>query len=226
MPGNNCGHDPNTPRWFAPPKQHTRPKIISKAIAEIRRYYRDPASTIPSLNLANGSDRQQRSERREACLAVLGCLLHYLDLVTLRVGIPQTDTSFHGISMPFIAEKSGLTLRRSERAVRDLVRAGLITVHPLCEKLNDTAYKGFAAIRTISSKLFALLGMSRRLRHERERATARQHKRNRKQEQKQAAKISLVADMIANQVNVFDPTESAAMSAIRKLKSILNDSGP
>jgi hypothetical protein len=116
MPGNNCGHDPNTPRWFEPPKSHTRPKIISKAIAEIRRYYRAPAATIPSLNLANGSDRQQRSERREACLAVLSCLLHYLDLMTLRVGIPQADTSFQGISMPFIAEKSGLTLRRTERA--------------------------------------------------------------------------------------------------------------
>jgi hypothetical protein len=226
MHGNNCGHDPDKPRWFEPPKQHTRPKIISKAIAEIRRYYRAPVATIPSLNLANGSERQQRSERREACLAVLSCLLHYLDLVTLRVGVPQTDTSFAGISMPFIAEKSGLTLRRTERATADLVRAGLITVHPLCEKLNDTAYKGFAAIRTISSKLFALLGMGSRLRHERDRATARQRKRNRKHEQKQAAKISLVADMIANQANIFDPTESAAMSAIRKLKSILSDSDP
>jgi hypothetical protein len=226
MYGNNCGHEPDKPRWFTPPKQHTRPKIISKAIAEIRRYYRDPAATIPSLNLANGSDRQQRSERREACLAVLGCLLHYLDLVTLRVGIPQSNLSFQGISMPFIAERSGLTLRRAERATADLVKAGLITVHPLCEKINDAVYKGYAAIRTVSSKLFALLGMSGRLRHERERATARQRKRNRKHEQKQATKISLVADMVANQVNVFDPTESAAMSAIRHLKSILHGSGP
>jgi hypothetical protein len=226
MPGNSCGHDPDTPRWFEPPKQHTRPKIISKAIAEVRRYYRAPAATIPSLNLANGSDRQQRTERREACLAVLSCLLHYLDLVTLRVGVPQTDTSFAGISMPFIAEKSGLTLRRTERATADLVRAGLITVHPLCERLADATYKGYAAIRTISAKLFALLGMGARLRHERERATARQRKRNRKHEQKQAAKISLVADMVANQANVFDPTESAAMSAIRKLKSILSGSDP
>lgn len=226
MPGNNCGHDPDKPRWFKPPQQHTRPKVISKAIAEIRQYYRAPAQTIPSLNLANGSGRQQRTERREACLAVLGCLLHYLDLVTLRVGIPQTDTSFAGISMPFIAEKSGLSLRRTERATADLVRAGLITIHPLCQKINDTAYKGYAAIRTISSKLFTLLGMGSRLRHERERATARQRKRNRKHEQKQAAKISLVADMIANQANVFDPTESAAISAIRHLKSILSGSDP
>ena len=96
--GNNCGHKSNSPRWFEPPPKHTRPKIISKLIGEIQQYYSAPTSTIPSLNLANGSNRQQRSERREACVSVLGCLVHYLDLATLRVGIPQPDKSFNGIS--------------------------------------------------------------------------------------------------------------------------------
>ncbi|MGZ8212918.1 MAG: replication protein RepA [Methylosarcina sp.] len=223
MNGNSCGHNPDSPRWFEPPKQHTRPKIISKAQSEIRRYYRDPAATIPSLNLANGSSRKQRSERREACLSVLSCLLHYLDLATLRVGIPQNDASLQGISMPFIAEKSGLTQRRTERAIADLVKAGLITVHPLCEKINDTVYKGYAAIRTISSKLFALLGMGGRLRHERDKATARQKKRSRKHEKKQAAKISLIMNMVANQANVFDPPESVGLSSLRRIRSILQD---
>lgn len=188
---------PDKPRWFEPPENHTRPKIISKIICEIQDYYVNPASTIPSLNLANGSSRQQRSERREACLSVLGCLLHYLDLATLRVGIPQTDGSFMGISMPFIAEKSGLTLKRTERAVRDLVRSGLITVYPLCEKLSDTIYKGYAAIRTISKKLFALFGMGGRLKHERDRASNRQRKRTRKTRTKAKAKIELLCDSIA-----------------------------
>ncbi|MGZ8212872.1 MAG: replication protein RepA [Methylosarcina sp.] len=223
MNGNSCGHNPDSPRWFEPPQQHTRPKIIGKALSEIRRYYREPAATIPSLNLANGSDRQQRSERREACLSVLSCLLHYLDLATLRVGIPQNDQSFQGISMPFIAEKSGLTQRRAERAIADLVKAGLIKVHPLCEKINDTVYKGYAAIRTISSKLFTLFGMGGRLRHERDKATARQRKRSRKHEKKQAAKMSLVMDMVANQANVFDPPESVGLSSLRRIRSILQD---
>jgi len=61
--------------------------------------------------------------------------VHYLDLATLRVGIPQADQSFKGITMPFIAEKCSLTLRRTERAVADLVASGLLTVYPLCEKL-------------------------------------------------------------------------------------------
>lgn len=222
MHGNKCGHEPDNPRWFEPPKQHTRPKIITKAIAEIRRYYRDPAATIPSLNLANGSCRRQRTERREACLCVLGCLLHYLDLATLRVGIPQHDASFQGVTMPFIAEKSGLSMRRAERAVADLVKSGLITVHPLCEKLTETVYKGYAAIRTVSSKLFALLGLGNRLRHERERASVRHNKRRQRQQSKQTAKISLVLDMAGHQSNVFDSHESVSMSALRRIKTILN----
>jgi hypothetical protein len=224
MHGNKCGHAPDNPRWFEPPKQHTRPKIITKAISEIRRYYRDPAATIPSLNIANGSDRQQRSERREACLSVLSCLLHYLDLVTLRVGIPQTDLSFQGISMPFIAEKSGLTLKRTERAVRDLVKAGLITVHPLCEKISDTAYKGYAAIRTISNKVFTIFGMGGRLKHERNRAAVRQRKKNIKAETKTKAKIDL---LIAGS-NSRSPSSSASTSTrakeLRSIKEILNSS--
>jgi hypothetical protein len=191
---------------------------------EIRRYYRDPAATIPSLNLANGSDRQQRSERREACLSVLGCLLHYLDLATLRVGIPQNDTSFAGISMPFIAEKSGLTLKRAERAVRDLVRAGLITVHPLCEKISDTVYKGYAAIRTISPKLFTLFGLAGRLRYERDRASDRLRKRARKEEAKGRAKIDLLLAVNRAPKQTEDNPKNSRIAELRSIKAILNSS--
>jgi hypothetical protein len=224
MHGNNCGHRPEAPRWFDPPPRHTRPKIITKIITEVRQYYRDPASTIPSLNFANGSDRQQRSERREACLSVLGCLLHYLDLATLRVGIPQNDSSFAGISMPFIAEKTGLTLKRAERAVRDLVRAGLITVHPLCEKISDTVYKGYAAIRTVSPKLFALFGLAGRLRYERDRASVRLKKRARKEEAKGRAKIDLL--LAANEAPKpsEDSPKSGRIAELRSIKAILNSS--
>jgi len=221
MGGNNCGHMPAKPRWFEPPPQHTRPKIISKIISEIQQYYREPASIIPSLNLANGSNRQQRSERREACLSVLGCLLHYLDLSSLRVGIPQPDKSFTGISMPFIAERAGLTLKRTERAVKDLVASGLITVHPLCEKLSDTVYKGYAAIRTVSRKLFTLFGMGGRLKYEREKASARQRKRTRKEELKGKAKIELI---IGGMINSRSETENNRTTELKNIKKILNSS--
>jgi hypothetical protein len=223
MHGNNCGHRPEAPRWFDPPPRHTRPKIITKIITEVRQYYRNPASTIPSLNFANGSDRQQRSERREACLSVLGCLLHYLDLATLRVGIPQNDSSFAGISMPFIAEKTGLTLKRAERAVRDLVRAGLITVHPLCEKISDAVYKGYAAIRTVSPKLFALFGLAGRLRYERDKASARLKKKIRKEEAKGKAKIDLLVAASGQDSKPSEsPPKSDKVAELRSIKAILN----
>ena len=221
MYGNRCGHSPDSPRWFEPPPKHTRPKIIEKAIAEIRRYYSEPSSTIPSLNLSNGSDRQQRSERREACISVLACLLHYLDLATLRVGIPQNDASFQGISMPFIAEKAGLNLKRAERAIHDLVKAGLITVHPLCEKIGDTVYKGYAAIRTISAKLFSIFGLGGRLKYERDKASARLKKRIQKDAAKGKAKIDLLLAGVLDQ-----PAENKIdrLAELRSIKAILNSS--
>jgi hypothetical protein len=223
MHGNNCGHFPDKPRWFEPPKQHTRPKVIEKVIMEIRRYYSEPSATIPSLNLANGSDRQQRSERREACLSVLACLLHYLDLATLRVGIPQSDESFQGITMLFIAEKSGLTLKRTERAVADLVKSGLITVHPLCEKIGDAVYKGYAAIRTVSSKLFAIFGMAGRLKFERERASVRLKKRFKQAELKNKAKIGLLLTGSGQDSNFPEnPAKFDRTVALKTIKAILH----
>jgi len=184
--GNNCGHCPETPRHFTPPENHAnRPQILRKIIIAIQKFYQDPG-TLPLLNAANESDRQQRSERREGCIAILGCILHYTDLVTLRVGIPQADGSMAGLTMPFLAEKSGLGERRAERAIHDLKAAGIITVHPICTKISDIIYEGIAAIRTVSKHLFTALGFHDWLRHEQQRAIERRKKKNLKQDRKKA----------------------------------------
>lgn len=219
MNGNNCGHTKEYPHWFKAPEKHTRPHIIKKLIHSIQNYYKEPATLIPSLNLANGSDRQQRSERREACICVLGCLVHYLDLATLRVGIPQADQSFQGISMHFIAERSDLTLRRCERAVADLVTSGLLTVYPLCEKLEDATYKGYAAIRTINRKLFSVFGLGGRLKYERDKAAARTRKKERKELNKTKAKIGLMIDSSSTSLNDKGSTPA---EELRNIKAILN----
>jgi hypothetical protein len=175
--GNRCGHDPEAPRWFAPPEEHKpRPGILRKLGEKIRGYYDEPAKTLPSLNLANGKDSQQRSERREGCLGVLGCLIHYLDLLTLRVGIPKEDGSFGGIGMERIAELSGMGLRRVERATHDLVAAGIVIVHPIAKEERPGEFTGLPAIRTISTSLFAAFGLSFWLKHERDKASKRRRK--------------------------------------------------
>jgi hypothetical protein len=181
--GNGCGHNPASPRWFSPPENHReRPRILCKLNEKIRAYYHDPASILPSLNLANGSDRKQRSERRESCLQVLSCLSHYLDLATLRVGIPWEEGAFCGIGMERIATLCDIGLRRAERAVHDLVAAGIVTVHPIAKQSGPAEYSGYPAIRTISASLFKAFGLSKWLKHERDKASKRLRKRQRKEE--------------------------------------------
>ncbi len=180
--GNRCGHDPFRPRWFAAPAHHAAPpKILIKLQEAVRAYFADPA-VLPSLNAANGSARQQRSERREGCLALLGALVHYLDLVTLRVGIPQADGSFKGLTLEFLAERAGLGLRRTERACRDLRKAGLVEVYPIAQQTEAGRYRGQPAIRRLPASLFKVFGLSKWLQHERDKAAHRQRRQRRRQE--------------------------------------------
>lgn len=189
--GNRCGHRPEHPRWFAPPALHARrPGILVKLGEKLKAYYPHP-DVLPSLNAANGSSRQQRSERREACVQLLGAVVHYLDLVTLRVGIPGADGLFQGLTLDFLASVSGLGLRRAERAASDLARAGMLTTHPIAER-HEGGYRGFAAIRTLHPRLFAALGLGAWLRHERDKASTRLRKKLRKQAAKAQANFGLM----------------------------------
>ena len=180
--GNRCGHDPAAPRWFEPPPQHAaRPKILLQLQERVRAYFDDP-TVLPSLNAANGSPRQQRSERREACLDLLGALVHYLDLATLRVGIPQADGTVQGLSLAFLAEKAGLGRRRAERACRDLRRAGLIHVYPHTQKTGDDRYRSRPAIRGVPEALFQVFGLHKWLQHERDKAVKRRRRHRHRQD--------------------------------------------
>lgn len=192
--GNRCGHVPAAPRFYATSPRLDGiqfPKIIDKALDKITEFYQRPA-LIPTLAKSTRSTdrhaRQKRSERREACISLLGALLQYTDLVTLRIGRPGDD-GFNGIRMEQLADLAGLTLRRAERAYADLVRAGLVKTHPIAEKQADGSYKGLAAIRTLSKHLFGVLGLGTWLERERKRA----HRRNQESKPRpvQAARAGL-----------------------------------
>lgn len=231
--GNRCGHDPAQPRWFLPPPRHQdRPRILLKLAEQVRRYYHAPV-TLPSLNLANGSERQQRSERREACVNLLACLLHYTDLVTLRVGIPQADGSFRGLTMAFLATASGLGLRRAERAIRDLAAAGILSIHPIAQRLDDQTYHGLAAIRAVSRALFDAFGLGQWLRHERDKAAARRRKKERKADPRGLAHVALALNRrhpdstsshTAAETRSNSPTAVSAILA--NIKANLKGAGP
>ena len=183
--GNRCGHIPTAPRFFRPPETHApHPRILVRLQEAIETYFNDP-TCLPTLNSANGSARNQRSERRESSLAFLGTLIHYLDLATLRIGLPKEDGTFLGLSMEFLAERAGLGLRRAERACHDLVAAGILTIHPRVEATADGDYRGLPAVREITTALFKIFGLEKWLQHEREKAAKRQKRRQQRQENAQ-----------------------------------------
>lgn len=160
---------------------------------KVRGYYDTPESILPSLNVCNGSRRQQRSERREACLLVLGALIHYLDLMTLRVGIPKGDGSFQGLTMDFLAQRTGLCQRRVERASRDLVRAKLISVHPIAIDEGGGLYSGRGAIRAVTDRLFIIFGLHHWLKYERQRASSLHRKYRRQAMRREQAQREMVS---------------------------------
>jgi hypothetical protein len=149
-------------------------------IERIRDFYTDPQK-IPSLANAlfgrkqaadpdgNHKPRRMRSERREACCALLGAIAHYCDLPSLSVSVPQPNGTLLPIRMDTLAERAELSLRRAERAMRDIVCGGLVTVHPRCERQDDGSYIGRAAIRIVPAALFGLFGLKARLTHDRQR---------------------------------------------------------
>jgi hypothetical protein len=213
--GNRCGHDPEAPRAFVSPAEHRpRPGVLRKLIERVHGYFDHPAR-LPSLNAANGKARQQRSERREACILLLSSLIHYLDLTTLRVGIPCGDGSFIGLTMDKLAEVAGLGLRRAERSLHDLVAAGILTVFPISTQIAPGEFVGRAAIRVIPSALFGTFGLGERLKRERAKAS----KRRREEEPKKPpsptaqARIRLALNAVRGKLGLH-PTPPAPASTV------------
>lgn len=125
--GNFCNHQPDSPRLelIKPAKSKRRPGILIELQKRMRRYYEDP-QVLPSLRNANSSKqgRQQRSERREACLVLKAAIIEHMDLVSLRCGIP-TSKGFISLTLDYLIQFTGLHPRRAERAMKDLKKAGL-----------------------------------------------------------------------------------------------------
>lgn len=175
--GNFCGHNPDAPSLdlvraaTAPGK--IRPKILSLLQERMRRYFHSPGC-LPSLRAANQSPkgRQQRSERREACLQLLAAILEFTDLASLRCGIPSPE-GFQSLKLDVLVSYTGLHPRRAERAMADLKRAGLITVAQPRQLQEDGTWRGLAAVKAVNRLLFGAFGLLRRLGHEQQRATAR-----------------------------------------------------
>ncbi|WP_175971888.1 Crp/Fnr family transcriptional regulator [Burkholderia sp. BCC0322] len=161
------------------PAPANSPRLLRELKLRLGRYLDTPQAWLPALNAANGSRRQQRSERRIACVQLVRALIKFCDVSTLRIAVPA-QTGWVDFTLPYLAEQAGLSVRRAERALRDLVTARLVKSRPQCEvEIGDEGprYRGLAAIRYVTPALFEQFGLGKWLRHERTRAHLRAQRR-------------------------------------------------
>ena len=184
--GNRCGHKVSSPQFYNLPTSHKiRPGVICFAQNNAKVFYYQTGQFLKSLTHYRFSRRQIRSEARERDVAVLQVLLHYVDLATLRVGVPGADGSFTSFGLKTIAKKLGWRtaeddeedkqrlasgkrprergVKRVCRAIMSLKRVGYLQTYRRFERAlmdGEMAYKGLPAIRCLSQKLFQELGIS------------------------------------------------------------------
>jgi len=176
--GNRCGHDPQNPRLSPPTPIKTGPgglpRILSLAAERAKEWFWNPKN-CPLLE--TNLDRQTRSERREAIQVVLEYLLSRLDLVSLRVGVPNLTGNFKNMDMNTIVEGTGLGQRRCERAIAELKAAGFMEVVQPRHCNEDGKYSGLNAVRCLTARFFEWLNLGPMLAQERKRASQAWKKR-------------------------------------------------
>lgn len=141
--------------------------FIAPAHHKERTYFQEEAklrvrSRLPTLRHSSG--RKVRSEFTGAVQTTLECLLHHLNLETLKVGKP-TSGQFFSYTYTYLATRCGFTLIRVKRALAYLRRAGYITTkrrftHRVTH--GSEPCRWLAATIKINLSLFEALGFSRR----------------------------------------------------------------
>ena len=158
--GNWCGHDKENPRYYYGKLAHKkRPMILEKAKASAERFYESPNKIMCGLKVIRHSNRQVRSESREAIASVIQVLMHYIDLASLRFVMPTSDGSLFCPTMKFIAKSAGIGMKRLSRVIAELKKVGYLKV---CEryKKKDGDYIGLSAVKCVRPQLFYALGIS------------------------------------------------------------------
>lgn len=198
--GNFCGHNPKLPRfvmrhhaYFA--KQDIddlgnkrRPQILYDIVERIKAYYHD-TDVIPVLQNANfnrrTSDRQRRSEYREAIVNILSVMVMNMDLASLRVGQPMVTGGFFNYSVEWLAKKANLSKSRAKRALSDLNDSTLISSYQYRELIDKEKkeYIAHNAARVFDYAFFRMLNIdlqkfskARKMSHQKHKDKQAQHR--------------------------------------------------
>lgn len=178
--GNRCAHNKYEPRSFLAPAHHLgRPYFLVEAADRVAQNYfkRTYLKLFKKIQ-----KRFKRSERMEAITVVLQVLLHYVDIVSFRVGIflegcikpirlfDEDKFSIYREVNRGKADNEKFGLKRITRALGDLERAGYLDVLRRNKITRSGNFKGLVAIRSLTDKFFLDLGFSeKRIKHEQKR---------------------------------------------------------
>jgi hypothetical protein len=159
--GNRCGHVRELPRFYARPEEHKKTfDILHRASERLQEYYFDPIDNwLPCLNYARESERRQRSERREAIVAISAVMLNALDIASLGI-VRLNKGNLEPLSIKQLAERAGIGERRAERAIYDLKRAKYLELDYRYETLPNGEIKPLIAIKRLSALFFYHLGIT------------------------------------------------------------------
>ena len=231
--GNWCGHDKENPRYYYGKLAHKkRPMILEKAKAAAQRFYESPNKIMCGLKVIRYSNRQIRSESREAIASVIQVLMHYIDLASLRFVMPTSDGSLFCPTMKFIAKSAGIGVKRLSRVIAELKKVGYLTV---CERYKKTGddYVGLSAVKCVRPQLFYALGISHMdLERQRKRAAkaliAKERMRRQSENSLLISKLSFASSLSKNdkqQVGVlklFAQTsgDDADLSVVAEIKEL------
>jgi hypothetical protein len=113
-------------------------------------------------------------------VALLQAILHYTDLLTLRVFIPGDDGQEILPRLDQLAALAGLSYSRAQAALADLVDIGFVDSKRRFDAEQTKAtgrWVGLPSARNVFRELFDYLGLSRKLHKARKAAYARAQKR-------------------------------------------------
>jgi len=208
MGGNFCGFNPQCPSYLDVMPRHkgrgSIPRVLTMLAERVSVFFDDP-TVLPSLAFALGRIRHMRGERRDACLGLLNVMIANTDLVSLVVGRPKFKSGSQIVSYTtaWLSRKAGLEMRRAERAMSDLVAAGLVAVSQQRMKSQDGSYKSHAAIKRLNPALFQAFGLKLMFQHARKHAENRKRKKHKVEgyeesliEEQNRAKFKLVLEPI------------------------------
>lgn len=158
---NECSHAPLNPRFYERPQHHKRTyDVLHFACERLKEYYFQPRDNwLPNLEFARDSNRQTRSERREAIAAVGQVMANYVDMATLKIAFWKKEGSYP-ISVELLAKLANLSRRRCERALADMKRAGYLEFEYRVKTLPDGTLKPMVAIKKLARLFFFHLGIT------------------------------------------------------------------